>query len=157
MERIKKAAMPIISLGVGLVLVFQAAVTFRLLCPPARFGWPQLVCEPAGWPFVHYPMYSLPHYPGETLNQYSVYGLLPNGREVMIQPQDLGLTVFQFPAVVEALLTEDRALIKTYVTAYHARVNRQLSGLRLENKAMVLGKDGWQDGKTEIIKQVEVD
>lgn len=53
-----------------LSLALQALATTRLLCPPRSIAALQplrVACAPCLWPFTDYPMYSEPHYPGDTL------------------------------------------------------------------------------------------
>jgi hypothetical protein len=146
MDGWKRWATSLVSLFIGVILLLQAAMTFRVLCPPARFHLPQLACEPATWPFIHYPMYSDPHFAGEQLPRYSVYGILADHTEVQIAPDDLGITVFQFESYfVPALLNHDRQQVESYATEYETRLGRDLLGLRLENRPLTLSQDGWKE------------
>jgi hypothetical protein len=53
-----------------LTLALQTVAATRLLCPPRSIAALQplrVACAPCLWPFTDYPMFSEPHYPGESL------------------------------------------------------------------------------------------
>jgi hypothetical protein len=154
MSDFRKFVKPLLSLFIVLVLGFQVAATFRVLCPPARLGLPQIACEPSTWPFVNYPMYSQAHYAGEKLNQFFVYGLLPDLSEVPIVPRDLGITFYQFQALVEALNQGNMEESRFYAQEYEIRHDQPLIGLRLESHPMILEEGGWREGEPETLEQM---
>lgn len=43
------------------------------------------------WPFICYPMYSIPHFQGENVPIYSLIGVKADGTEVQMTPEDMGL------------------------------------------------------------------
>ena len=119
-----------------------------------------LVFPPLLWPFLDYPMYSIPHHDGDALDRYFVFGTLKDSAEVPIFPEDLGLHFWQFygqsqqRSVVAALLHENSNLIKTYVELYQSRHNKRLLGLRLENHPLILSREAVNPGPRQVLKNI---
>lgn len=155
MIRWKRWAVPLVSLVIVIVLAFQAAATFRLLCPPARINLPQIVCEPATWPFVNYNMYSQPYYAGDLLNQYVLYGIVPDETEIIILPHDLGLTIFQFEDFINALLNQDIQQARIYAKEYETQQRKSLRGMRLENHPVALLESGWREDAARVVMTID--
>ena len=167
----KKLSVPLISFVIATFLVLQAVAGFvpMLLDGPAGhrtafvarlFSNIYLVFPPLLWPFLDYPMYSIPHHDGDALDRYFVFGTLEDSAEVPIFPEDLGLHFWQFygqsqqRSVVAALLHENSSLIKTYVELYQSRHNKRLLGLRLENHPLILSREAVNPGPRQVLKNI---
>lgn len=109
------------------------------------------------WPFLDYPMYSRPHYQGEPLPRYRLFGAFADGSEAEVTSGDLGLNFWKFEqGPVQAILRDEPDRLNRYVEAYRKKFNRQLVRLRLENHARRLSPQGIVTAPPEVIKTVEI-
>ena len=150
----KNLAIPLTSFVILIFLVFQTVASFNLIGRTVHkyYGSPFL------FPFLDYPMYDAPHYEGDTLKQYFVFGTLEDLTEVPIVPEDLGLHFWLFRrGFVFALLKDDYDEIKNYAALYEKRHNKRLIGLRLENHPLVLSRDGVDPGVKQTLKNFRLE
>jgi hypothetical protein len=165
MEKMTPVRRPFIvaTVVIVVVLAFQAGSTFKLFCPPdivKSFGIPALACDPALYPFMQYPMYSLPHYAGDPVNMYEIYGTLSNGTELRILPEDLnensGLDFWYFLDFAEAIIDGDEELITRFADAYERRREVQLVSLRVEDVPWIVELEGVKPGSRQVIASASV-
>lgn len=154
-------ARPLISLFILIILALQAVAGFRVFCPPKSFrnlSSLRILCPPLLWPFLDYPMYSSPHYAGDTISQPLVFGILEDSSEVPILPEDLGLDYWQFMRglVEDGLLRDRRERIKIYAELYRSRHNKKLTGLRLKNHPFVLSREGAYRVSPRVVKEIRL-
>ena len=109
------------------------------------------------WPFVDYPMYRHPHYEGDSIDRYFLFGISEDNTEMPISAEDLGLNFWKFlwgfvPAVVE----DRREQIEVYIDFYRTRHNKVLLGLRLENHPLVLSRNGLSPAPVQVVKTIRL-
>ena len=90
-------------------------------------------------------MYSRAHYPGDSIDQYALFGVLEDSTEVRILPEDLGLNFFQFRrgpvAAIHSGRTEE---LELFMQLYDGTQGNQLIGLRLEHQLVILSEQGFE-------------
>jgi hypothetical protein len=83
-----------------------------------------------GWPFNDYPMYSSSHQEGERiLVRYHVFATLADGREIEIEPEDLGVNHFFFKKFVRLLLRQDEDVAPALPAKKTWRLRSWLKGM----------------------------
>lgn len=153
-----------VSLLILTILFLQAAIGFREVCPRSKYKLLSsflIPCHfpspPAFYPFLDYPMYSQPHYEGEQVDRYLLFGISENSATVPILPTDVGLTVNSFRKnVVRALLNNDREKLRAFVSLYQKKHKKTLIELRLENYPLTFSEEGIKPGAREITKAIVV-
>jgi hypothetical protein len=147
------------SLVILFFLLFQAAATFRVLCPPESLdalASLRVACAPKLWPFLDYPMYADSHQAGETINRFQVVGTLKDSKEVVISPEDLGMNFWLFQPFVHALGQGDIAEIKRYAAQYESRQGVELVQLRLETRPAVMTRQGVTFKPLKVVREVDL-
>jgi len=115
------------------------------------------------WPFTDYPMYRAAHHEGETMHEYTVIGVLDDGREVPITRGALGFKVWQFdkhlvePLRRRELDADDRGRLSLAVGHYQRISKHRLAALRLESQPYVLTKVGLRAAPAQVMKEIELD
>ena len=91
-----------------------------------------------GWPFTDYPMYSWAHNSGEKIDRYGVFGVLEDGTEVFISPEDLRLNFWEYLwGIVDAIQKNKRDKLDRFL-ALDAKFNgRKLAAVRLESRPVL--------------------
>ena len=148
-----------VSLAILFFLLFQAIASFRVLCPPeslSSLASLRAACSPALWPFLDYPMYADPHHPGEVINRFQVVGTLQDSKEVVITPEDLGMSFWLFQRFVYALGQGEEMEISRYAALYESRQGGELVRLRLENRPVVLTRQGAAFKPQQVIREVDL-
>lgn len=136
----------LISVVIVAVLSLQALVGFS-------YGGVQ------AWPFMAYPMYRGAHYDGERLRyDFTVYAELDDASEVVIAPEDLGLSWWAFREnVVHALYRDDRAVVQGLIDAHCRRTGQRIVGLRMEDLGFAVSRDGLVKGlPPEVVASMPV-
>lgn len=111
------------------------------------------------WPFMAYPMYRGAHYDGERLRyDFTVYAELDDSSEVVITPEDLGLSWWAFREnVVHALYRNDRAVVQGLIDAHCERTGQRIVGLRMEDLGRAVSRDGLVEGlPPEVVASMSV-
>jgi hypothetical protein len=149
-----------ISIVILFFLIFQAIVTFRVVCPPLSI--PQLshlrvLCAPALFPFLDYPMYKEPHYQGEKIHNIQLFGILDDYTEVQINPEDLNMNFWMFEVFLFAIDQEQHEDIHFYATMYEEMHRKNLIFLRLEDNPYILRDKGLFQGQPEVLKEYSLD
>ena len=147
------------SLVIMFFLLFQAIATFRVLCPPESLpalSFLRIACAPDLWPFLDYPMYAGPHQAGETINRFRVVGTLLDSQEVVIAPEDLGMSFWVFQRFVYALGQDDEQEISRYAGLYESRQGADLVRLRLETRPVVMTQEGVAFKPVQVIREVDL-
>jgi hypothetical protein len=150
------------SLAIAFILGFQfySAQHLRDFWPKSRILQPLLkLLNPKStkelWPFIDYPMYSYPKELGDNIQQYSVYGVLDNGTEVKIEPENLGVNYWIFMyGIVTSLRKEDVEDVKHFVEMFEQRNQVKLQSIRLENQPLTLTESGVQPSDTEVLTEI---
>jgi len=144
-----------------LFLVLQAGMTFRVFCPPKPLGFLSFLrvgCAPKLWPFVDYPMYSIPRHQGDKINQYFVFGILEDNREVLIQPHDLDLNFWIFEdQVIDAIRKKNQEQIRRSAILYQSIKHQKLLGFRLEDRPLMIGREGAKAGTVKTLRTIRLD
>lgn len=151
---------PILIFLLSTLIVFivgmQALITFRVLCPPEAIrplAFLRAACAPALYPFIDYPMYWTPHYKGESISQPVAIGILADGREVPILPEDLNLHFWLHQEFLVALDQGAQEEIDLYVRRYQDLQGVQLTGIRLENHPVSIREEGIVAEGVEIMRE----
>lgn len=140
-----------VSIVVVAVLALQAAASFALLAPLAGRGPNWL------WPFLDYPMYARAHREGAVVDRPVVIGTLPDGREVPVRPEDLGLNFWRFHyGVVEGLERGNIDGLAVHADLYRARHGTPLARLRLESRPLVVTRDGVRPGRPTVVAEAHL-
>lgn len=65
------------------------------------------------WPFMNYPMYSTPHYPGDQFSRYELWAGPAGKPELLrlIPSEDLHLTTFKYSALLREAIERDRPAV----------------------------------------------
>lgn len=141
----RSVARGLVSLVVVVVLGTQAVAALGLTPGPVEKS-------PFLWPFLDYPMYSTAHYEGEGIPRYRVVGTTADGREMEIDRETLGtdfwifrnafLFSFRYPGMRDEL--------PPGVELFETRHGVRLIAVRLENRPLVLTRDGAVNGELRI-------
>lgn len=116
-----------------------------------------------GFPFVAYPMYKAAHHEGDRiLYDTVVYAVDEEGQEVLLTPEDAGMSWWLFRRYVVNPLLEvagragerppqhvvDRHMtaVQTAVDAYCERAGRRIVRLRMEDLGVAVGRAGMVNG-----------
>jgi hypothetical protein len=111
------------------------------------------------WPFMAYPMYRGAHYADERLrHDFTVYAELDDASEVVLTPEDLGLSWWTFREnVVHALYRDDRAVVQGLIDDHCRRTGQRIVGLRMEDLGYAVSRDGLVEGlPPEVIATMPV-
>jgi len=138
--RLERLKVPAVSVLIAGLLVLQGMASFSITPGPM---------EPApwGWPFLDYPMYNHPKYPGQPLERHVVFAILADSTEAVIEPTDLNVTYFQFAnGLNPAIRSGDRVRAQAYRDLYERRFGRELIGFRLEYHPLHITPDGLREG-----------
>lgn len=124
------------------VLGFQAIAAVGLTPGPIEKS-------PFLWPFLDYPMYTQPHYEGDAVPRYSVIGVTDDGREVEITPESLGTDfwIFRNAFLFSFRYRGERHELESGVQLYERRHGVSLREVRLENRPLVVTREGTADGE----------
>jgi len=152
-----KLAIVFLSLVIVTILLLQAAV--GICChgshPDVPFG--KILCAPSLWPFLDYPMYSRPHFKGETVIRYFVVGIIDNSDEIVINPGDLGLDYWPFIRnFVDKMKKGNKQTAQECADLYSTIFKQRLVGIRLENRPVQLTAAGVQQAPIEIINDFQL-
>ena len=102
-------------------------------------------------------MYSGPHYEGDSVTQYFLFGTLEDSTTVPIPPEDAGLNFWLFQKnVVEAILQDDHEKVRHFIELYQSQQNRKLVELRLENRLLIFSKEGFNLKSTQVLKTIPI-
>ena len=136
------------SLVILITLFFQGIAAFGI-----RFG--PIEKQPFLWPFLDYPMYGSANFEGQAIRFELLVGIQPDSSEVVIQPEDLGMPFFLFRRqVLTAIRREDRIELLQYRALYESRHQRQLIGFRLEDRPLILTREGLVSGPRTVLQTV---
>ena len=119
--------------------------------------------ERLAWPFVNYPMYSAPHHQGEAINRYVLVGRFDDGTTAVIHPNELGLSFWEWlDGPVRAIRHQafdgsDRKQLEALRQLYQGRYGRRLAGLRLENHALLLERQGAIPQPPRVLNEMTFD
>jgi hypothetical protein len=126
-------------------LVLQFLTGFSILPNSERYYWP----------FLYYPMYGKPHFEGDTMDQYTVYGLLEKGDAVPIKFHDLGFPWRQFfDKSVDKILKNDTAEIEKVRQLYEKNQGVPLKGISIKVKKWKLKKNGIDVSELTTLKEI---
>jgi hypothetical protein len=108
--------------------------------------------SPFLWPFLDYPMYTQPHYEGDGVPRYRVTGITGDGREVEITPETLGTDywIYQDAFLYSFMYRPQRDELEPGVRMYEGRHGVSLVEVRLENRPLVVTREGTVDGAPEL-------
>lgn len=134
-----------VSLVILTTLVLQGLAAFELTVGP-------LERAPWMWPFMDYPMYNQPRYAGEPIDRQVVIGVLPDSSEVVVEPEDLDVTFWQFHSVLnQAIILGDRSRAEPYRLIYEDRRGIRLIGFRLEDRPFFVTGDGLEEADPSVL------
>jgi hypothetical protein len=148
----------LISILIIVLLFIQASASFRLFCLPniLRFELTGFrICDPSLWPFMSYPMYSMPHYPGERLDRPRIYAILGDRRQMLIRHTDLGLTITQYINLYRELLeARDEELALTVSSLFEQSKGDRVIAIRLANHPAFFTKSGFFPGPVRSTRTI---
>lgn len=138
-ERVGRLA---VSAVIFAVLGVQAIAAFGLTPGPVERS-------PFLWPFLDYPMYTQPHYEGDAVPRYRVVGVTEDGREVEITPESLGTDfwIYRNAFLFSFRFRGERHELESGVQLYELRHGVSLLEVRLENRPLVVTREGTMDGE----------
>lgn len=109
--------------------------------------------SPFLWPFLDYPMYSLPYFEGDAIPRHRTVGITEDGRELEINPETLGTDfwiyrdAFVFPLIHRSM----RRDLGPGVELFESRHGVRLVEIRLEDRPLVLTPEGTVEGGVEVL------
>jgi len=127
------------------VLAVQAIAALALTPGPVEK-------PPFLWPFLNYPMYSAPHYEGEGIPRFEVVATTSDGREIEVTKENLGTdfwifrNAFLLPFEQQGMRDE----LEPGVGLFERRHGVSVVEVRLEDRPLVLTRDGTEDGPSEV-------
>lgn len=140
-----------VSLVISGIVVLQGLATFSLTPGPMEEA-------PWGWPFLDYPMFNHPRYPGQAITRHVVVGIFPDSSEAEIRPADLDVTHFQFDnGLNPAIRLKDRVTAGAFRELYEERFGTVLAGFRLEDHPLVMTESGLTDGAPAVVGRLYFD
>ena len=149
---LSKLTVAFLSLVILTTLLLQIAVGICCHGSHADISLGKILCAPSLWPFLDYPMYSWPHFKDDKVTRYFVVGITESSGEVVIKPEDFGLSFWPFIRnYVDKMIKGDKQTAWECANLYTTRFNQKLTGLRLENRPIQLTDDGVQQAPIEII------
>ena len=136
----------LVSAAIVVVLGFQTLASFQLTPGPVERS-------PFLWPFLDYPMYSVTHEAGDTIQRPRVYGLFDDSTRVHVEPSDLGLEFWLFRrGLIFSLVEGDTSRVRLYARRYARRHGRSLDGFRLSHRPVVVRETG-----AEAVDEIHVE
>jgi hypothetical protein len=104
------------------------------------------------WPFLNYPMYSAPHYEGEGIPRFRVMVMTADGREIEVTKENLGTDFWIFRnAFLQPFENEGmRDELEPGVELFERRHGVTVVEVRLEDRPLLLTREGTADGPTEV-------
>lgn len=139
----RKARFALVSLFIVGVLGAQTIASFGLQHGP-------IADDPWLWPFLGYPMYRIPHYEGDRLSRYRMFGILADSSEVAVTPSNLGTSFWTFRRFAFALQNRDQQEIEVLADLYEQRHGRRPMAFRLEDHPLVLRHSGVTEGQPDV-------
>lgn len=135
-----------VSTVIVVVLAFQGIAALGLTPGPVEES-------PFLWPFLDYPMYTQPYYEGEAIPRYRVVGVTAGGREVEITRESLetDFWIYRNVFLLPLLYRPQRDELEAGVQLYERRHGVSLVEVRLENRPLVLTREGTEDGEIEFV------
>ena len=147
-----------ISLVILAFLALQFNATFNFICRPqllAYFSKLEDYCVPRLWPFINYPMYSPPHYEGERISRFYIFGILADAGEVDISHRELDIKPADFRRTFMAISAGDLEQAYMLMERYNQKMETTLVGIRLENRTYRLTPDGLTHVSTQVVNNVD--
>jgi hypothetical protein len=139
------------SVVIVVTLTFQGLASFTLTPGPIED-------PPFMWPFLDYPMYSAPWYEGDAIPQRVMVGVRADSSRVVIEPEDLDVTFWQFETVLfRAILRGDQARAAAYRAIYHDRYDERLLGFEVEQHPWFITDDGLRKGPHTVVASISFD
>jgi len=142
---------------VGIVASSIVILTTLFLQGIAAFGiqFGPIEKQPFLWPFLNYPMYGSARLEGDEINFETLIGILPDSTEVLIEPDDFSMPFFLFrKQVLAAIRREDRVELQQHRAFYESRHDRQLIGFRLENRPLMVTREGLVEGPRTVLHTI---
>ena len=103
-------------------------------------------------------MYASPHFAGDAISRYAVFGTLQDSTEVPIIPEDLGIGYWHFrKRFINGLARDNYDEVKAFVHLYQNTRQRRLVSVRLENHPLILAKDGVRSAPPQILKNFSLE
>lgn len=91
------------------------------------------------WPFLSYPMYNRPHFKDEAVARFSLVGILKDGTERPITPEDLQLDFWRYQRGPVRFAQRDEAhALLSQLQPFEHRARLRLAAVRLENHPITL-------------------
>lgn len=133
---VMKLRLALTSAVIVTVIGFQTIAAFGLRPGP-------IDQDPFLWPFLGYPMYSRVHHEGEAIPRLSVFAVRPDSSEVEVTPELLG-TDFWIVAegLAPAITDSDQEVLRGFADLFRERTGSRLIGYRLENRPVILTREG---------------
>ena len=146
---------PLTSVVILTFLALQSAATFRIFCPPEAL-FPSLsslriLCAPALYPFLDYPLYAPPHYEGESIGWTLVFAETEEVTEWPVIALDLGVSAYRFEKAFLRALEGDHAAVHEYINLYHRKYGRNLVEFRVERQPLILSREGVKPGPRAVL------
>lgn len=107
---------------------------------------------PYQWPFLDYPMYSLPRFEGDEIGRPLLVGIEPDSTEVEIEPHDLGLNFFPYiRGPIRAVRYGHHGAAQLYRELYEERQGVRVVGFEIEERPIVITRAGYRPGPPKRI------
>jgi hypothetical protein len=153
--RSNRLAAPLTSGVILTFLTLQGAATFRIVCPPeAQFpslSSFRILCAPALYPFLDYPLYAPPHYEGETIGWTLVFAQTEEMTERPVTARDLGVSAYRFEKAFLRAIEGDHAAVHEYINLYQRKYGGNLVGFRVVRQPLILSREGIKRGPRDVL------
>lgn len=130
------------------ILGLQTLASFRIdVGPVERSPWM--------YPFMDYPMYSWARAEGDSIHRYYLYAILPDSSETFVSAEDLGLDFWLYRSgPVRAARRRNTAELRVYAEEYERHHRRSVIGFRLENRPVLVTRDGAEPAEPFTVSSV---
>lgn len=111
-----------------------------------------LHASPFMWPFLSYPMYSAPHFEGDSIPRYRVVATTTDGTQIEVTPKTLGTNFWiHRNAFLKPLLNPDRRDdLVPGIELVERRHGVRLVEVRLEDRPLVLTGNGVLEAELQL-------
>jgi hypothetical protein len=142
------------SLAIAAILGLQLYASLLSANLAARVPALQKVRAPNTWPFLDHYMFRVPHYPGDPVDRYLLFGLLEDSTEVEIRPRDVGIGGYHLEDVISAIREDDLQRAVEVAGLWEDRNRKRLIGLRIEYHPATFTPAGLEERPPEVVKTV---
>ena len=140
-------ALPLITIFIVTLLFLQGFAVFGMIYSKL-------------YPFTDYPMYSQAHYNGEPIRiRYLLYGISTDSSEILIMPEDMSMSFFEFERVFGWRLIKGRDLEERlqFIRDYETEHQINFKEIRIEEEVVKITDQGVERIPNKVLKVIVMD